>query len=531
MVKEMTISPTLIKAGAAIGAVAAIAAATMAIWMKKRYQAILQKDASAIAIDAYIGEKPTLMETIQAVLTHMYAKNGHDIKQQGEAGYAIVAEPSKNVEGLKSTRRAKKGEKATTTSSTDDSKPPPLIIGSLRMGFGHQRIAYGVVSWALDAVKGTKRDVYLHDIVNINSGEADFISEAETMYSLGSRTLTELPNYIETKASKISSQGGSNALRMQSIVACLFVSVLAGLDKDSPFISTHPLVGIIAVAAGFQNVVNLVVDNHAQWFVVVPGALNLVQGPRAYQELLKLGVPESELELAGHWTHKKLVADIPNVVDRRIRRIQDQKPLRLLIPVGGAGAQQSLLSNLVEACAPLVKQGKLQLFLNAGDHSHMRQEFEKQLDDSKLDFETVSTVEGLRTFRDHLEQAEPNEPRKSVTLFAYQRSYPAIETTDELANVSDVLVCKPSEMAFYSVPKLMIRRVGDHEQKSATRSAELGDGTLEARTIPEIMKNIHQFLDTPRVLINMNHAIERNSKIGIYDGLKNAVERALERGA
>ncbi|KAL3906732.1 MAG: hypothetical protein SGILL_009155, partial [Bacillariaceae sp.] len=287
----------------------------------------------------------------------------------------------------------------------------------MRMGFGHQRIAYGVVSWALEKA-GMDRDIYLHDIVNINSGEADFISEAETMYSYGSRTMTEMPNYVGNKASAMTSQGGPNALRMQCIVACLFVSVLAGLNKESPFISTHPLVGAIAIAAGFRNVVNLVVDNHAQWFVVVPGALNLVQGPRAYQELLKLGVPDSDMELAGHWCHKKLVADIPQVVDRRIRRVNDKKPLRLLIPVGGAGAQKSLLSDIVETCAPLVKEGKLQLFLNAGDHSHMREEFEKQLDDSKLDFETVTTVEGLRSFRDNLEQSESNEPRKAVTLFA-----------------------------------------------------------------------------------------------------------------
>ena len=36
--------------------------------------------------------------------------------------------------------------------------------------------------------------------------------------------------------------------------------------------------------------------------------------------------------------------------------------------------------------------------------------------------------------------------------------------------VADILCCKPSEMAFYPLPKLMIRRVGDHEAHSATRA-------------------------------------------------------------
>jgi hypothetical protein len=57
----------------------------------------------------------------------------------------------------------------------------------------------------------------------------------------------------------------------------------------------------------------------------------------------------------------------------------------------------------------------------------------------------------------------------------------------------------------------------------------LGDGTLEARTVPEIMKNVHVFLDSPQVLINMNKSIEKNHDIEIYQGLKIAVTRALDR--
>lgn len=36
--------------------------------------------------------------------------------------------------------------------------------------------------------------------------------------------------------------------------------------------------------------------------------------------------------------------------------------------------------------------------------------------------------------------------------------------------MADILCCKPSELAFYPIPKLMIRRVGDHEAHSATRA-------------------------------------------------------------
>ena len=392
------------------------------------------------------------------------------------------------------------------------------------MGYGHHRIAYAVASYATDL---EDRDVYFHDIVEIGDDEASLPDEAETLYSTTSQLLTEAPNKMERMLSKLSAGATANTLRLQVQMAALMTSLMAGLDKDSPVVATHPLIGAIAVAANFTNVINLVVDNHLQWFVIVPGALNLVQGPKLYRELLKLGVPDSDLELIGHWNPKIIVDNIPETTERRIERVQKKRPLRLLIPVGGAGAQESLLVDLVEACAPLVREGRLQLFLNAGDHAHMDKAFRKKLETLHLPFDTVTDIQGRSEFERRLKSNE--EPSNPVTLFAFNDTFAAVTTTDELVNFSDVLVCKPSEMAFYAVPKLMIRRVGDHEAKSAVRAAEVGDGTLEAGTISESMQDIHQFLKKPGDLITMNKMIQKNNKIGMYDGAKLAVERALER--
>jgi hypothetical protein len=64
------------------------------------------------------------------------------------------------------------------------------------------------------------------------------------------------------------------------------------------------------VAAGYENVINLVIDNYAQWFTVMPGALNLVQGPTNNHNFLKMGIPPSQLQLAGHWIPKELVENM-----------------------------------------------------------------------------------------------------------------------------------------------------------------------------------------------------------------------------
>lgn len=46
-----------------------------------------------------------------------------------------------------------------------------------------------------------------------------------------------------------------------------------------------------------RHVINLVIDNWAQWFVVVPGAINLVQGPANYEALLRMGVPPDQVRI------------------------------------------------------------------------------------------------------------------------------------------------------------------------------------------------------------------------------------------
>lgn len=45
----------------------------------------------------------------------------------------------------------------------------------------------------------------------------------------------------------------------------------------------------------FRHVINLVIDNWAQWFVVAPGAINLVQGPANYEALIRMGIPPHQV--------------------------------------------------------------------------------------------------------------------------------------------------------------------------------------------------------------------------------------------
>ena len=63
---------------------------------------------------------------------------------------------------------------------------------------------------------------------------------------------------------KLMKSGDENALRNTNLMAENLRPLLYGLPKDTPIIATHCLVGNAAVACGFKNVINLVIDNYPQ---------------------------------------------------------------------------------------------------------------------------------------------------------------------------------------------------------------------------------------------------------------------------
>merc|ERR1712087_1055293 len=141
------------------------------------------------------------------------------------------------------------------------------------------------------------------------------------------------------------------------------------------------------------------------------------------------------------------------------------------------------------------------------------------------EYDNVVDMSGVQAFK---EKMMTEEPSKNVTLFSYDDYFTAVATTDIICNVADVLACKPSELAFYPIPKLMIRRVGDHEAYSALRASELGDGTLELRETSDAVAYVN-LCKTPDLLTQMNDCIIANNGIGLYNGCKKAIEISKAR--
>lgn len=492
-------------------------AGLIVIIIDRKYKNMVKNN--KVSVDAWVQQPkgPNLMSKLKLVFSTWMSAGGHKIRTDP---LPLGEQESTFMKGLKVVVEEGKKDSVEHKKSSNS-----IVVGTIRMGFGHHRIAYAACSWSLKYNK--KTPTYFHDFLNIESAEATLIKDVDKWYSKGSRLASELGGIAEKIWGAVTLSGDADALRSMYQTGEAVKPLILGLPKDTPIVASHCLVAHAAVAAGFTNVINLVIDNHAQWFVVVPGALNLVQGPTNYAQLLRMGVPPKEIQIAGAWIPCDLVDNLNRDCNARITRAKaNDKPLRILIPVGGAGAQRLFVTNLVKALIPRVRKGDVQLFLNAGDHEHMRAAFKEVLDSNSQDYDTVNTIEGVHNFCDSLRSGK--EPSSGVTLFAFKDYFPAVATTDLVSRVTDVLACKPSELAFYPVPKLMIRRVGDHEAYSAIRASELGDGTLEARELEDCLRFIELFKDTPGspLLVSMNEMIMNNGKIGLYDGCKNAIDIA-----
>jgi hypothetical protein len=113
--------------------------------------------------------------------------------------------------------------------------------------------------------------------------------------------------------------------------------------------------------------------------------------------------------------------------------------------------------------------------------------------------------------------------------FCHEEIFAAVYITNLLMRASDVLVTKPSELAFYPIPKLFIQHVGGHEVWGAIHSAEMGDGTYEVAPGRETTDMIRLLQSEPEILLHMNECILHNNRAGLYNGAYEVVKLAVAK--
>jgi hypothetical protein len=237
-------------------------------------------------------------------------------------------------------------------------------------------------------------------------------------------------------------------------------------------------------------------------------------------------MPQESLVYTGHYIDYELVSNIDADCEARVNRKKTGKPMRFLLTIGGAGAQKEIFAEIIKHLIPLIKEGKAALYVNVGDYRNVWDELVKEIPGMKeLSTEHMDNWEDTLSFTE--KALLPETEVTGIHGFYHADIFKAVYATNLLMRSCDVLVTKPSELAFYPVPKLFIKRVGKHEMWGAIHSAEIGDGTLECRDIPHTIQMLDQFLET-NLLDEMCESIKENNKAGIYDGAKKVVELAVK---
>lgn len=393
-----------------------------------------------------------------------------------------------------------------------------ILYGTVRMGYGHHRMAYAAYTHTV-----TQKPSYLFDLLTLETNESRAVADIDHLYSTFSRIASETGGAVEEIWGQMMTKGGSDSLYFSYEMAKSLTGLVDGINKKVPAITAYPLLGHILSCAGFKHIFHLINDNMPQYFLLVPGAKNLVQTKHMYDSYKKMGVPGKNLEYAGHWVSKDVHENAATDSGLRSARRERKSPLRVLIPVGGAGAQKKYLLELIQECKELLQKGDVVFYINCGDHKDFYASLQKELTTLAIERREILTSPEMENFiaANPLDQ-DPDAT--AVNVFHFKSHFEAFRATDRLIRISDVMATKPSELAFYPIPKIFLRRVGDHEAFSAEYSNDLGEGTPECRTTEEALARIKAQIQGENQ--SMNEKVIRFSEEGLYEGAKKAVEMA-----
>jgi len=408
-----------------------------------------------------------------------------------------------------------------------------VIVGNIRMGFGHYRISMALASAAC-AMGYTPYWMDLNSYGETTGGKV--IRAQNELYSLGSRLSGRSRLFTRFIWEPLNSEGfrkiSYNAADQKN--AELMASVYKNVPKDIPFLAAHVWPAQAAVHAGMKYVVNAVPDNWPMALHLSEGCLHTVQTHSAYlgyrtlngmdkDHVLK-AMPAEDIAYTGHYVDHELVANLAADCASRVKRTEEGKPMRFLLTIGGAGAQKEIFAAVIRYLLPYVREKKAALYINVGDYKNVWDDLATEIPELKQ-LAVIHFDNWAETGR-FAEDALTGEV-EGIHGFYHANIFEAVYTANLLMRSTDVLVTKPSELAFYPVPKLFIKRIGGHEKWGAVHSAEIGDGTIETADIPHTLQMLEMFLSDGVLLRDMCGNILRNNEAGIYSGAYKVVELAM----
>jgi hypothetical protein len=399
------------------------------------------------------------------------------------------------------------------------------------MGFGHYRISMAMASCA----KALGYEPYWFDIASFDATGSKVIREQNDMYSLASRISQKSHLFNHFVWEPLNSEGFRkltyNSTDQKN--AELFAPLYHDLPKDIPFIATHAWPSQGAIHAGLTHVVNAIPDNWPMALHFSEGAIHTVQTPFAYLGYKMMngmaktpltGMPEEDLYEVGHYVDHELVKNIEEDVAKRIGRIEKDEPRRILLSVGGAGAGAKLFLEMIKHLLPYVEKKKASLFLNFGDHKDMYEYLCKEI--PGFDKKATNFFDDYASLKDFVNRMD-SEVISGIYCIYHKDIFEAVYSTNLLMRKVELLITKPSELAYYPVVKVMMRHIGGHEVYGAIHAQEYGDSTFECPDKKSMNEMLDRLLTDDDLLIHLNKQMIKLKAQGLYNGGYEAVKLAV----
>ncbi len=407
-----------------------------------------------------------------------------------------------------------------------------IVVGNIRMGYGHYRISMAIAS-AANHLGYTPYWMDLNAYQETTGGKV--IAHLNKLYSLGSRLSQKFSLFNKLYWEKLNSEGfkklSFNAKDQK--VSELMTPVFDQLPKDMPFIGTHTWPAQAAVHAGMHNVINVIPDNWPMALHLAEGAHHVVQTPSSYfgyrmlkgmdGEKVLNPMPGDSISCTGHFIDHELLVDLEGDCQKRRDRLANGKPLRILLTIGGAGAQFEIYRAMIKHLLPQIIENKVCVLINVGDYKGVWDKLVDEIPELTKAHLFDDDWDGVQSFAD-----PENTSIQGIYGFHSSEIFSAVYTTNLLMRITDLMITKPSELAFYPVPKLFIQRVGGHEAYGALRSAEIGDGTVEFEKTDAAIQMLQRIIDDKNIINDMCDNILKAKSAGIYDGAYKTVEMAIK---
>ena len=407
-----------------------------------------------------------------------------------------------------------------------------LVVGNIRMGFGHYRISIAIASCA----KALGYEPYWFDLASFAATGSKMIRYQNDLYSKASRISQKSKLFNKFFWEPLNSEGfrkityNSADQKNSELLAPLYHD----LPKDIPFVATHVWPSQGAVHAGLTHVVNAIPDNWPMGLHLSEGAIHVVQTPFAYLGYKMLngmakkplkGIPSSDLYEVGHYVDHELVANIEKDVKNRVKRVKNDEPVRILMSVGGAGAGAKYFLDIINHLLPLVRQKKVALFLNLGDHLDMFEYLKKHI--KGFESQVTKYFDEYAKLNEFVQTMESSVV-EGTYIFYHSNIFEAVYSTNLLMRHVELLITKPSELAFYPVVKVMMRHIGGHEVYGAVHAQEFGDSTFECPDKKSMNEMLDRLISDKDLLIHLNNQIVKLKEQGIYNGGYEAVKLAVK---